>query len=145
LNGAGYRGEDIVGICANQSNGTHNNHQNHGQHNGILSDVLPTIVVPQIAQNTLHVFAFTANQYGYESPLIRGSFNSHINYGWLRGWRCPGHLRFCDISPSLSSGFVEKWNGVIKAPEAALDGRIEAHGKRDESAGDGTGSGAVSF
>ena len=63
LDGTGYRGKDVVGIRANQSNSADNNDQNHSQHNSVLSDVLPAIVVPQLAYHALHDFAFTLNQY----------------------------------------------------------------------------------
>jgi len=72
LDGTGYRGKDVVGIRANQPNSADNNDQNHSQHNSVLSDVLPAIVVPQLAHHALHDFAFTANQYWLKAHWFGG-------------------------------------------------------------------------
>jgi hypothetical protein len=47
LNRARDCGEDIVGVCADQSDRTDHDHENHGQHYRVFSDVLCGIVGPE--------------------------------------------------------------------------------------------------
>jgi hypothetical protein len=47
LNRACHGRERIIGIAADQPNGTHNKHQNYGQNYRVLSDVLSALIAPK--------------------------------------------------------------------------------------------------
>src|SRR5580704_1869356 len=48
LDGAADVREHVVGVRADEPDRTHHDHQNYGQHHGILSDILTTLIVPQV-------------------------------------------------------------------------------------------------
>ncbi len=50
LQRARYIGEHVVGIAANQTNGSHHDHENDRQHDRVLGDVLTFILRPHLAQ-----------------------------------------------------------------------------------------------
>src|SRR5712692_5067352 len=49
------RGEHVVGIGANQSNGTDDKHKDHGEHHRIFRDVLPVLLNPESVKTCNHV------------------------------------------------------------------------------------------
>jgi len=61
LNRAGHRGEDVVGVCTDQSNRTDNNDQNHSQHHGILRDVLTAIISQDFGKNRHFISPFESD------------------------------------------------------------------------------------
>jgi len=44
----------IVGIGADEPDGAYDDHQNHRQHDGVFGDVLATLIVPELLQQSRH-------------------------------------------------------------------------------------------
>src|SRR6266704_3048538 len=61
LNGASYRGESVIGIRADQTDGTNDQYQDHGEHHCVFCDVLPAIVSQNLGENT-HFSAIPFNR-----------------------------------------------------------------------------------
>ena len=61
LNGAGYRGESIIGIRANETNRANYQDQDHGEHHRVFCDVLPAVVSQNLGENT-HFSAIPFNR-----------------------------------------------------------------------------------
>jgi hypothetical protein len=71
LYGTAYGRKDIVGVSSDQADSAYNDHQNHRQHDGVLGDILTTIVIPQAAKDTCHFFPLLNHAAG--GWMIRGS------------------------------------------------------------------------
>ena len=56
LNRACHGRERIIGIAADQPNGTHNKHQNYGQNYRVFSDVLAPLIVAESLERFLHLY-----------------------------------------------------------------------------------------
>jgi hypothetical protein len=72
LYGTPYGGKYVVGIAANQTDGTDNDHQNYRQHNGVFGNILTLIVVPQAAKETIHDSPLLRTAMAFR-PTVRGS------------------------------------------------------------------------
>ncbi len=54
LNGASYRGESVIGIRADQTDGTNDQNQDHGEHHRVFGNVLAAIICPELGEETAH-------------------------------------------------------------------------------------------
>ena len=54
LDGAGYLGESVIGIRADQTDGADHQNQDYREHHCILGNVLAPIVCPELGEETAH-------------------------------------------------------------------------------------------
>ena len=62
----------VIGIAANQTDGTDNDHQNYRQHNGVFGNILTLLVLPQAAKETIHDSPLLRTAMAFR-PTVRGS------------------------------------------------------------------------
>ena len=82
LNGTSYRGESIIGIRADQTDGTNDQYQDHGEHHRVFGDILPAVVSQNLGEDT-HFSAIPFNRetsdFRLEMPTLRKT-----ERGWVR-------------------------------------------------------------
>lgn len=54
LDGTGDVGEDVVRVRSDEADGADDDHEDDSQHDGVFSDVLSPIVIPEIAKCSCH-------------------------------------------------------------------------------------------
>jgi len=69
LNGAGYRGESIIGIRADETNSANDQDQDHGQHHCVFCDILPALVSQNLGEDT-HFSAIPFNRENSDFRLV---------------------------------------------------------------------------